>query len=33
VDTVFGRVTLHGTVRSAEEQAKAETIARQINGV
>ena len=30
VDTVFGRVTLHGTVRSAEEQAKAETIARQI---
>ena len=33
VDTVFGRVTLHGTVRSAEEQAKAETVARQINGV
>src|SRR4030095_2089122 len=24
VDTVFGRVTLHGTVRSAAEQAKAE---------
>jgi len=24
---------LHGTVRSAEEQAKAETVARQINGV
>jgi osmotically-inducible protein OsmY len=33
VDTVFGRVTLHGTVRSAKEQAKAETVARQINGV
>jgi hyperosmotically inducible protein len=33
VDTVFGWVTLHGTVRSAEEQAKAETVARQINGV
>ena len=33
VDTVFGRVTLHGTVRSAEEQAKAETVARQIHGV
>ena len=33
VDTVFGRVTLHGTVRSAVEQAKAETVARQITGV
>jgi osmotically-inducible protein OsmY len=33
VDTVFGRVTLHGTVRSAAEQAKAETIAQHINGV
>jgi osmotically-inducible protein OsmY len=33
VDTVFGRVTLHGTVRSAKEQANAETVARQINGV
>ncbi len=33
VDTVFGRVTLHGTVRSAEEQAKAATIAQHINGV
>ena len=25
VDTVLGRVTLHGKVRSAEEKAKAET--------
>src|SRR2546430_16776447 len=33
VDTVFGRVTLHGTVRSAAEQAKVETIAQHINGV
>lgn len=33
VDTVLGRVTLHGTVRSAEEQAKAGVIAEQIKGV
>lgn len=33
VDTVLGRVTLHGTVRSAEEQAKAGDIAQQISGV
>ncbi len=33
VDTVFGRVTLHGRVRSVEEQAQAESIAQQINGV
>jgi hyperosmotically inducible periplasmic protein len=33
VDTVDGRVTLHGTVSSAEEKAKAETEARKIDGV
>src|SRR5712691_3602657 len=33
VDTVSGRVTLHGTVRSTAEQAKAETVAQQIGGV
>lgn len=33
VDTVFGRVTLHGIVHSVEEQAKAEAVAQQINGV
>jgi osmotically-inducible protein OsmY len=33
VDTVLGRVTLHGTVRSAEEKTKAETITQKIDGV
>jgi osmotically-inducible protein OsmY len=33
VDTVSGRVTLHGTVRSAAEQMKAETVVQRINGV
>ncbi len=32
VDTVDGRVTLHGTVDSAAEKAKAERIARSIEG-
>jgi hyperosmotically inducible protein len=33
VDTVLGKVTLHGKVRSAEEKAKAESIAKKIDGV
>ena len=33
VDTVVGRVTLYGKVHSAEEKAKAETIARKVDGV
>jgi hyperosmotically inducible protein len=33
VDTVAGRVTLYGKVHSAEEQAKAENIARKVDGV
>ena len=33
VDTVLGQVTLYGKVHSAEEQAKAETIARKVDGV
>ena len=33
VDTVLGRVTLYGKVRSAEEKAKAESIAQKIEGV
>jgi hyperosmotically inducible protein len=33
VDTILGKVTLHGKVRSAEEKAKAESIAKDINGV
>ncbi len=33
VDTVLGRVTLQGKVRSAAEKAKAETVARKIDGV
>jgi hyperosmotically inducible periplasmic protein len=33
VDTVVGRVTLHGKVRSTEEKAKAETVAQKIEGV
>jgi hyperosmotically inducible protein len=33
VDTVDGRVTLHGTVPSAAEKAKAEEVARGIDGV
>jgi hyperosmotically inducible protein len=33
VDTVVGRVTLHGKVRSTEEKAKAEAIAQKIEGV
>ena len=28
VDTILGKVTLHGKVRSAEEKAKAESIAK-----
>jgi osmotically-inducible protein OsmY len=33
VDTVLGKVTLHGKVRSAEEKSKAETVAKKIDGV
>ena len=33
VDTVVGRVTLYGKVHSAEEKAKAETIAGKVDGV
>lgn len=33
VDTILGRVTLHGKVSSADEKAKAETIAHKIDGV
>lgn len=33
VDTILGKVTLHGKVRSAEEKAKAESIAKNIDGV
>jgi hyperosmotically inducible periplasmic protein len=33
VDTVVGRVTLYGNVHSAEEKAKAEDIARKVDGV
>src|SRR5208282_937696 len=33
VDTVVGKVTLYGKVSSAEEKAKAETIARKVEGV
>jgi osmotically-inducible protein OsmY len=33
VDTVAGRVTLYGKVHSAEEKAKAETIAGKVEGV
>ena len=33
VDTVLGKVTLHGKVRSAEEKAKAESVAKKIDGV
>ena len=33
VDTVLGRVTLHGKAGSTEEKAKAETIAQKIEGV
>src|SRR5207249_10397559 len=33
VDTVLGKVTLHGKVRSAEEKAKAESVAKKIEGV
>lgn len=33
VDTVVGRVTLHGKVGSIEEKAKAETAAQKIDGV
>src|ERR1700692_3840131 len=33
VDTVVGRVTLHGKVGSTVEKTKAETIAQQIKGV
>ena len=33
VDTILGKVTLHGKVRSAEEKTKAESIAKKIDGV
>ncbi|MGH7872715.1 MAG: BON domain-containing protein [Candidatus Binatia bacterium] len=33
VDTVLGRVTLHGKVHSVEEKTKAETITKKIEGV
>jgi hyperosmotically inducible periplasmic protein len=33
VDTVLGKLTLHGKVRSAEEKAKAESVAKKIDGV
>jgi hyperosmotically inducible periplasmic protein len=33
VDTILGKVTLHGKVRSAEEKEKAESIAKKIDGV
>lgn len=33
MDTVLGRVTLHGKVHSAEEKTKAETITQKIDGV
>ena len=33
VDTILGKVTLHGKVRTAEEKVKAESIARKIDGV
>jgi len=33
VDTVLGRVTLHGKVHSAAEKTKAETLTQQIGGV
>ncbi|MGE5307278.1 MAG: BON domain-containing protein [Alphaproteobacteria bacterium] len=33
VDTILGKVTLHGKVRSGEEKAKAESIAKKIDGV
>jgi hyperosmotically inducible protein len=33
VDTVLGQVTLYGKVHSAEEKAKAEDIARKVDGV
>jgi len=33
VDTILGKVTLHGKVPSAEEKEKAESIARKIDGV
>ncbi|MGD0950021.1 MAG: BON domain-containing protein [Candidatus Binatia bacterium] len=33
VDTILGKVTLHGKVRSAEEKAEAESIVKKIGGV
>ena len=33
VDTILGKVTLHGKVRSADEKAKAESVAKKIDGV
>jgi len=33
VDTIAGQVTLYGKVHSAEDKAKAETIARKVDGV
>jgi hyperosmotically inducible periplasmic protein len=33
VDTVDGKVTIHGKVRTAQEKAKAETVVRKVDGV
>ena len=33
VDTVDGRVTIHGKVRTAQEKARAETVVRKVDGV
>jgi len=33
IDTVDGRVTIHGKVKTAQEKAKAETVVRQVDGV
>lgn len=33
VDTVDGKVTIHGKVRTADEKAKAETVVRKLDGV
>ena len=33
VDSQEGNVTIHGKVKTADEKAKAETVARQVDGV
>jgi hyperosmotically inducible protein len=33
VDTVDGRVTIHGKVRTAQEKARAETVVKKVDGV